>query len=60
MNSPTLPYLVRSESHEAIESLEALQNLIELIREDIQHPLRIKAYLDQANKLIRTMRRDLY
>ena len=61
MESPT-PYLIRNDEdkHEKMEALEALQNLLELIREDVQYPSRVKVHLDRADKLVRTMRHEIW
>ena len=54
MDSPSLPYLVREEEEYQVQTaLEALQNLMYLIREDAGYPERINAYADQADKLLR-------
>jgi hypothetical protein len=63
MDSPGLPHLIQDEeslNHRTRDKLEALQLLMELIRQDSWHPNRIKAYVDQADKLLRTMQIDLW
>jgi hypothetical protein len=64
MDSPSLPpHLIQDEAslnHRTLDKLEALQLLMELIRQDSWHPSRIRAYVDQADKLLRTMQLDLW
>ncbi|MGA1984309.1 MAG: hypothetical protein ABSG84_17810 [Acidobacteriaceae bacterium] len=63
MDSPGLPYLIQDEqglNRRTLDKLEALQNLMELIRQDSLHPSRIRAYVHQADKLLRTMQIDLW
>ena len=63
MDSPGSPYLIPDEeglNHRTLDKLEALQLLMELIRQDSWHPSRIKAYVNQADKLLRTMQIDLW
>lgn len=60
MNSSSLPYLVREEEEHRVQTaIEALQNLIYLIREDAGYPERINAYADQADKLLRKIQTHL-
>jgi hypothetical protein len=63
MDSPGSPYLIQDTeglNHRTLEKLEALQLLMELIRQDSWHPNRIRAYVNQADKLLRTMQIDLW
>ena len=60
MDTRSMPHLYR-ESDDDLEkrdSLEALQNLMELIGEDVYNPSRVRAYVRQARRLIQTMQND--
>ena len=60
MRSPEL--LDRVEVNDLLEkasgTLEGLENLVELIREDASHPERVQAYSTHAERLLRILRND--
>jgi hypothetical protein len=62
MDSPGLPFLIEDEGDEVErkDALESMQNLLELIRENIQSPLRITAYLNCADKLLQVMQKEIW
>ena len=44
----------------ACGTLEGLENLVELIREDASHPERVQTYSAHAERLLRTLRNDFF
>jgi adenylate cyclase len=62
MDSPKVPDIVEEEDlrEKASNTLEALQDLVELIREDASHPDRIQTYSNHAERLLQALRNDLF
>ncbi len=52
MDSPDLPLASEDFKHSTREILEAFQNLLYLIREDAGDARRVRAYVDQADKVL--------
>lgn len=62
IDSSGLPHPTQEEdlTSRVRSTLDGLQSLVQLIREDTMHPRRIKAYVTQADKLLRTLHNDLW
>jgi hypothetical protein len=62
MDSPNMLDIGEEEGlrEKASNTLEALEGLVELIREDASHPDRIKAYSNHAERLLRALRNELF
>ena len=62
MNSPDLPNVIHAgdeQRHKAVEILDALQNLLYLIRIDAERPAEVLAYADQTEDLLSAMHQHL-
>jgi len=62
MNSPGLqdvPFEGDGQKHQAVEILDALQNLLYLIGLDAEHPAAVKAYAAQSGDLLTAMHREI-
>jgi hypothetical protein len=58
MNSPGLPnimFLSDDQKHQTIEKIDAIQNLLYLIRVDACDPAQVRAYANHADRLILEM-----
>jgi len=55
MNSPDLPnvmFLSDDQRHQTVEKIDAIQNLLYLIRTDAYDPAQVGVYASQADKLL--------
>jgi hypothetical protein len=55
MNSPNLPsvmFLSDDQRHRTVEKIDAIQNLLYLIRTDACDPAQVGVYASQADKLL--------
>ena len=62
MNSPSLPnlmFLSDDQKHQTIEKIEAIQNLLYLIRMDANDPAQVSVYADQASQLLLEMQQQM-
>jgi hypothetical protein len=58
MDSPELPNLMFSsddQKHQTIEKIDAIQNLLYLIRLDASDPASVRLYANQADRLLLEM-----
>lgn len=58
MDSPTLPnlmFLSDDHKHQTIEKIDAIQNLLYLIRMNPRDPAQVAAYADHADRLLTEM-----
>ena len=63
MNSPSLPnimFLSDDQNHQTIERIEAIQNLLYLIRMDASDPAQVTVYASQADRLLREMQFQIF
>jgi hypothetical protein len=62
MDSPGLPQVTfgdDEQKHRAIDTLNALQDLLYLIRLDAAHPDRVLAYVTESDSLISRLQRQM-
>ena len=62
MNSPGMPngvFIDDDEKHSAINTLDALQNLLYLIRLDARKPAKVRSYVDQCDMMLVRMQRQI-
>lgn len=62
MNSPALPnamFVHDDHKRKAINTLDAVQNLLYLIRVDASDPSRVRGYVDQADELLSKMQNQM-
>jgi hypothetical protein len=55
MNSPNLPnvmFLSDDHRHHTVEKIDAIQNLLYLIRMDASDPAQVRVYASQADRLL--------
>jgi hypothetical protein len=62
MDSSGMPHVMfvdDDQKHGAINTLNALQNLLYLIRLDVSHPERVLAYVTESDTLLSRMQRQM-
>ena len=62
MNHPGMPnvmFVDDDQKHSAINTLNALQNLLYLIRLDASHPDRVLNYVNESDTLLSRMQRQM-
>jgi hypothetical protein len=59
LGMPNVMLVGDDQRHSAINALDALQNLLYLIRLDARKPAKVRAYADECDAMLSTMQRQM-